>query len=389
MRELRRALTAVLTAALVCVSPVTAAPATGAPVEINVVISQTGGGAFLAAKTIQSLDVLQKAVNADGGVQGRPVKFVFADDATNPQTAVQLMSGLTGKAKIVIGSSVVATCAAMMPTVASGPVAYCLAPPLQPPGGSFMFVSGTNATEYVATTLRYFRSRKLTRIGLMTATDASGQAFERDFDAYLAGPAGQEFTVVDRERFNNSDLSMTAQVAKMKAQAPQAVLTFAIGPSFGTLLKNLYDAGVNVPTSGSAGNLSYAQLDAYKTFAPTELLFVGNAGAAPDPNARGAVKRAQDRYFAALRAAGLRPEYLYAMAWDPALLYISTLRRLGPDASPTQIRNALASLRDWSGVYGSYDFASYPQRGLGPDALVFYRWDATKGALSILPVPRL
>ena len=365
-----------------------AMPATGVPLPIDVVISQTGGGAFLAAKTMQSLDILQKSVNADGGINGRPVKFVYSDDATNPQTAVQLMSVLAGKSRAVIGSSVVATCAAMMPLVNAGPVSYCLAPPVQPASGSYMFVSGTNATEYVATTMRYFRSRKLTRIGLMTATDASGQAFERDFDAYMARPEASAFTVVDRERFNNADLSMAAQVARMKARAPQAILTFSIGPSFGTLLKNLYEAELNVPTSGSAGNLSYAQLDAYKAFAPNELYFVGNAGAAPDPGARGGVQAAQDRYFKALRAAGLRAEYLYAMAWDPAMLFISALRKMGPDATPQQLRSYLSSVRDWSGVYGTYDFSTYPQRGLGPDALVLYRWDAANGALSILPLPR-
>ena len=389
MRCTVRAAIAALAAALITVSQATAAPATGAPLEIDVVISQTGGGAFLAAKTIQTLDILQKMVNAQGGIDGRPVRFVYADDGTNPQTAVQLIAGLAGKSRAVIGSSVVATCAAMIPVVSSGPVSYCLAPPVQPPAGSYMFVGGTNAAEFVATTLRYFRSRRLTRIGLMAATDASGQAFERDFDAYMAGAGGKTFTVVDRERFNTTDLSMDAQVAKMKQSAPQAILTFTIGPSFGTLLKNLYDSGVNVPTSGSAGNLSYAQLDAYKAFAPTELLFVGNAGAVQDPSARGSVKLAQERYFKALQSAGLRPEYLYSMAWDPALLYISALHRIGPDATPSQIRAYVVGVRDWSGVYGTYDFVKYPQRGLGPDALVLYQWDAAKSALSVLPLPRL
>jgi hypothetical protein len=42
------------------------------------------------------------------------------------------------------------------------------------------------------------------------------------------------------------------------------------------------------------------------------------------------------------------------------------------------VRTALANLRGWVGANGPYDFVTYPQRGLGPNAAVISRWDASR-----------
>lgn len=350
------------------------------PIEINVIISQTGAGAFLGSKSAQTLAVAERAVNQAGGIKGRPIKFVLADDATNPQLAIQLVNGfIAKKVGLVIGPSIVSTCAAILPVVQAGPVTYCLATPVQAADGSFMFTQGTNAKEYVGRTFAYLRARNLTRIALITATDASGQTFEHDFDAFLATTGGAGFTVVARERFNNTDLSVAAQATRIKAAAPQALLTFAIGPAFGTLLQSLANAGIVLPTFASAGNLSAAQLDAYRAFVPKDLFFIANSGVVRGTASSPALRKAEDSYFRAFDAGGVRPELLHGITWDAAMLAVDALRTLGPDATAAQIRTYFAGLKGWSGLFGTYDFTKFPQRGIGPDALVVYRWDPDRG----------
>src|ERR1700722_7916547 len=67
------------------------------PVEVAVVISQTGQGAFLGGQLKLSMDLAQEYVNKTGGIKGRPLKLVFYDDQTNPQVDVQLFTQLAQK----------------------------------------------------------------------------------------------------------------------------------------------------------------------------------------------------------------------------------------------------------------------------------------------------
>ena len=90
-------------------------------------------------------------------------------------------------------------------------------------------------------------------------------------------------------------------MARMKAAAPDVLLTFTVGTPFGTLLKGVHDAGLDIPVYGSGGNFTYAQMQQYASFLPKELFLNGSRGITPDPTATGAVKRAQDVYFNATR----------------------------------------------------------------------------------------
>lgn len=117
-------------ALLACV--VGGAPTAGSaadPFEINVIVPLTGPGAFLGKNEAESLALVERNVNAAGGVRGRPIKFVVADDESNPQVAVQLTNRLLAKnVPIILGGTLLASCLAMAPLVKNGPVLYCLSP---------------------------------------------------------------------------------------------------------------------------------------------------------------------------------------------------------------------------------------------------------------------
>ena len=96
------------------------------PYDIHVVEALTGGGAFLGKEEQQALQLLEKTVNKAGGIQGRPLRFVFHDDQSTPQLAVQLTNEVLAlHPAVMMGSSLVATCNAMLPMAQNGPVMYC------------------------------------------------------------------------------------------------------------------------------------------------------------------------------------------------------------------------------------------------------------------------
>ena len=127
------------------------------PFEINVIISLTGGGAFLGKDQQVVLTAIEAQVNKAGGIRGRPIKFVIADDQSSPQVGVQLMNqAIARKAQVVLGSTLVAICSAMAPLTKDGPLLYCLSPGLHPEPGSYAFSSEPSTTDAFVGTAVYF-----------------------------------------------------------------------------------------------------------------------------------------------------------------------------------------------------------------------------------------
>jgi branched-chain amino acid transport system substrate-binding protein len=119
--------------------------------EIDAILPQSGNGAFLGTAQQAALNILQDLINKRGGVAGRPLKFVYLDDQSKPQVAVQLTNGvLAKKSAVMIGSTLVAICSAEAPLITDGPLTYCFSPAVHPPAGSFMFTAGTSTTDMLA-----------------------------------------------------------------------------------------------------------------------------------------------------------------------------------------------------------------------------------------------
>jgi branched-chain amino acid transport system substrate-binding protein len=376
---LKNVIAPLLALALAVVAP---SPSRGAdtPYELHALLSQTGLAAFLGAKEMESLKVLEGLVNSSGGIQGHPLKLVFEDDQSNPQVAVQLVSQLVAqKVPVFLGPTLTAVCQAVAPLVdGAGPVSFCMSPTIIPRPGGYMFMSAPSIDDVQPFVLKYFRDRGLTRLALITSTDASGADFEKRLDGTLARPEFRGLTFVAREHMNTSDLSVAAQIAHIKAAGPQALLSFTVGPPFGTLLHAISDADLNIPIYGSGGNFTYAQMTQYASFMPKELYLNGARGITPDAQATGGVKAAQDAYIKVVRAAGIRPEFSTSIPWDMTMIAVDALRHLGTNATAEQVHQYVENLRGFAGIQGVYNFTTRDQRGLGEPAAALFRWDTAK-----------
>lgn len=347
--------------------------------DINVILPLTGPGTFLGKSLTQALDGVASVVNKQGGIAGRQIKFVYFDDQTNPQTSVQLLNEVIAKkVPVVLGSSLVGTCGAMLPLVTDGPVMYCFSPGLHPAPGSYAFSSSFSTPDLMEASIRYFRERGWTRMALITSTDASGQDAERSLDAVFAKPENKNVAVVAREHFNPTDVSVAAQLVRIKATNPQVLIAWTTGTPAGTVLRGIAETAFSVPVMMSTGNATYAQMQQYAQIVPKELYVPGVPGMAPEQVADRATKAAIATFDATLAAQGVKPDYVHTAAWDPAMLVIAALRSLGPNATADGVRRYIAGLKGWTGINGPYNFVTVPQRGLGESGVVIVRWNAEK-----------
>lgn len=357
------------------------------PYEINVVLPLSGAAAFLGSAEQKALQQFEKAA---GDLNGRPLRFVFHDDQSSPQVAVQLATQIVGtKPAIVLGSAVVGMCNAMAPLMRRGPVMYCLSPGIYPTAGGYIF-SSSNATKDLASAqIRFFRAKGWKRLAVVTSTDASGQDAQRNIKELLALPENKDVELVSEATFNPTDVSAAAQIQRVKGADPQAVIAWSTGAAIGTVFKAIQDAGLSVPVATTDGNMTYAAMQRFADILPPEL-YIPSPEWLPDAT-RGVppdVEKAKAQFFKAFEGAEAKPDAASTFAWDPALLAVSALKALGPNATADQVRDHLLKLTGFAGINGVYDFAKHPQRGLDDSNVVITRWDRGAGTWKIVSGPR-
>lgn len=363
---------------LVALAPIPARADEGT-YDIHVIEALSGGGAFLGKEEQQALRLAEKAANKSGGIHGKKLRFVFHDDQSTPQLAVQLTSEVIARhPAAIMGSSLVATCNAMAPLVRKGPVMYCFSAGVHPPPDSYVFTAGVSTRDQAAALVRFFRLKGWTRLALMTSTDATGQDADRGFDELVAQPGNKDIKVVEHAHFNPTDVSVSAQVERVKAADPQAFIGWATGSPSATIFRAAVQAGLDVPVGTTGGNMTYAQMTRFATFLPRELYLPASewpVGDDPRIKLDPAVAARQKEFYAAFSEAGMKPDEGSILAWDPAMIVIDALRKLPEDVTAAQLHDYLMHVKGQPGVAGTYDFEKSPQRGLSLDNVLITRWN--------------
>lgn len=357
--------------------------------DIDVILPLTGGAAFLGKAEQQALTLYEKFVAETGGVHGKPLKFVFHDDQSTPQTAVQLVNQIkSNDPAVILGSAVSGICNAIAPLMRRGPVLYCFSPSIDPEEDSFVFSSSTSTRALADGLLAFFAAKGWTKIGLITSTDATGQDAHKNILELVDSDAHAGVEIVEDQTFNPTDVSVAAQVQRLKGASPDAVIAWSTGAPIGTVLKAIKDAGLSVPVATTDGNMTYAQMEQYAAFMPAELYIPAPDWLMSDrPDQVPEEVAAKEAFFKTFEAGGVKPDGPSTFAWDPAALVIAALRNTDEGADAEAIRAYIDSLKGFYGINGAYDFEAIPNRGIGSANVVVTRWDAAAG--SWIPVSGL
>jgi branched-chain amino acid transport system substrate-binding protein len=383
MQRAKRPLAAAALAAIF--AALTAAPLTTAraadEVTLPVVLPLTGGGAFLGGQFVKNYNALADVLNKQGGIKGQKVVFNFNDDQSSPQQDVQIAGSLIAqRPPVILGSAIVALCNSMAPLMRNGPVMYCLSPSFEPAKGGYTFSAGVATRDQIAAIVRYFRMKGWTKIALLNSTDTTGQNADKDIKGVLAKDENKGVEIVSQEHFTPGDLSVGAQIQRIKSSGAQAIIAWTTGTPVATIFKGMIQAGLDLPIGTSSGNQNFAQMDQFKDFLPKRVV-MGSALFPPhegivqlDPK----IEAAQKAMNEALAAHGMKADIATACGWDAVLITTAALRELGPNAKPAQVRDWIANLTDFAGINGVYDFKKYPDRGLGPDSVTVVSYDPNK-----------
>jgi branched-chain amino acid transport system substrate-binding protein len=329
---------------------------------IGVLVSQTGSASQLGVGELRGAQLAAESINAAGGINGKKIVIKAADDQSKPDQAVeQARNLLKEKVAAIIGPSVVGSCKAVMPLVKSrGPVHYCLSPGIEP--ADYTWSASVDTADLAQAGLSYWKSKGITKIGLLSTTDGSGTNGAAAVNSAASKLGAQ---VVSRATYDPTAVSITSQLQQVTAGHPQAIVVWATGTPVGVALKAIQQAGLNLPVMTTNGNLANAFLKRIADYTPKTLLipatrdFWWQTLPASDPSVK-LEKDYHDRYQAKYNES---PDFGPGVGYDAILNIAAALRKSG-SADAKKLRTALEQLAGAQGVVGPYTMGADNHRGL-------------------------
>jgi branched-chain amino acid transport system substrate-binding protein len=339
--------------------------------KVGAIFSVTGPGSSLGIPERDTALMLEADINARGGVKGpdgklRPLKVIIYDDASDETKAVLAAKKLIDEDKVaaIIGTTLSGTSLAILDTVqkAEVPMVSCAAAiKIVEPAAERKWVFKTPQSDHliVGVLVDFLKARGLTRVGWLNVDYAFGQLGWIEFEK-AARKAG--LTIVANEKFGQKDVDMTAQLTRVKAANPQAVVVWSIPPSASIATKNYADLGLKMPLfqSHGVGNKRYIELAgpaANGVIFPAGKLLV--AEQLPDNDPQKAVLLAYARDFEARYG----PRNTFGgHAWDALQLVVKALGEAGADRA--RLRSAIENTRNFVGITGVFDFSPTDHNGL-------------------------
>ncbi|HEX4832989.1 MAG TPA: ABC transporter substrate-binding protein [Trebonia sp.] len=356
----------------------------GSTYTIHAILAVTGSNAFLGDDEKASLQSLQKLVNSSGGIDGHPVNFAISDNQSTAATSVSLASPLLSQVPVLIVGSATATDRPVDQLATSGsPVIYDLSPGDHPAVGSAVYSASNSTTNQTLAFANFAKAKGWSRVAAITSTDSSGQDGWTNINAAVQGTGGA-VSVTSHQTFDPTAVSVTTQLSKIKATNPQAIFIWTTGTPLTTVLAGMQQLGMSgIPVLTSNGNESYKQMQSLGSQLPDQVYFPSSqfrlSGSALSATASTLVSQ----FNTAMKGAGQPvPDEGDALVWDPALLIINALKKLGVGATAEQIHQYISAQSDYVGISGTYDFTSKAQkdnRGLTIQSVYVTQWDKSKG----------
>ena len=336
------------------------AQTSGEPIKIGAIVSITGAGAGLGVPERNGLLLAEKDINAKGGVNGRPIKIVVEDDASNPDTALSKANDLLFSQKVValLGPSLTASTVAVgglthsnhIPQIAftgMGPAVEkerkCLAHVLPP--------QKLNA----AALLEYASNIKASKIGVLH--DAGYGTVVMAELKPLADKYGVKLVAV--EKFEIGATDTTTQAAKVKAAQPDAIFIIATSA---TPFRNIKQIQATQPIVAAIGSSSYEYVNAMGPAADNIVIPEFLVGEDPLPHQKAFVELYKQAYNST-------PKNYEAAGWDAAHIIAQALTKAGADATGQKLCDAMRA--PYTGVLANYDFSADDMSGIPLSSYVF------------------
>lgn len=227
-------------------------------IRIGVFGPMTGDAAAMGQSEKEAVDLAVKAKNAAGGVLGKQVEIVYADDSGKPEEAVNAAKRLISKDEVLmmIGSisspaSLAASQVARQMQVPQIVVAGT-AQKITTAGNKWVFRSPVPDTKLVADLVDFIHEKfpKYRKFAFLYVNDDFGRG---GFDAFKKAGEKYGYEIVAEERYTRGDIDFTAQLNRVKASGADALVEWSRYAEGALVAKQFAQMGLTLPRFASDG----------------------------------------------------------------------------------------------------------------------------------------
>jgi branched-chain amino acid transport system substrate-binding protein len=219
------------------------------PIKIGVPVGLSGANSVVAPSVVQAGELAVEEINAAGGVLGRPLELVVADDGSGAQGAQKAFDSLVFQQEVnaLISMETSAARNAGLPIVNRGQVPFIYTSFYEGRSCSpWMYVNAWVPEQQVAPIVDHFMTEfGAKRFFLIGSDYAFGRGMLEFTRQYIEDQGGE---VLGEEYLPMDGTDWTAIISQLKSANPDALITSTAGgaPNV-TLTKQLRAAGVDIP----------------------------------------------------------------------------------------------------------------------------------------------
>lgn len=348
------------------------------PFKIGSILSVTGPAAFLGEDMKAGMEIALEEINEAGGIDGRPVEWVFYDAESQTAKGITATRRLISQDEVDIlvgGGNMSGIALAMVPLTEGAELPFIstegsmkIVNPVEE--RPWTFKSTVDDDQVIHRLADYFDKQGITKIALLADTSGFGQSAVEQMEK-VAPERGLD---VVYEAFNPADTDMTAQLTRIKNSGAQAIVCWTVTPAGVVFLKQAQQLGMDDLTLiHSYGFVSQRYMELAGDAASNLLLVsvkfpVGDQLPADDPT-RERILSLQEKFQATF---GRAPSQFAAQTYDAIHLAAKALAAGGGDARA--VRAAIPAIQGWDGVGGTFNFAEDRHSGLSKEDLVLVNW---------------
>jgi branched-chain amino acid transport system substrate-binding protein len=319
-----------------------------AAIKIGANMELTGGVSNFAQSAYKGLKLAFKEVNGKGGVNGRQLEIVAADNKSEPSEAANATTKLVSqdKVKAIVGP-VTSSC-----VLASAPIVTGAKIPLLSPTGTNEFITFDNnqVREFLFRScfidplqgdiMAKFTLNSLKLKNVAILKDTSSDYAKKLADAYRSVLEKSGGKVVAEEAYQQKDTDFKPTLTKLRAAKPDAIFIPGYYQEVGLIVKQARELGMTMPLLGSDGWDSEKTVELAGAAALNNTYFCNHYSVEDkDPNIQKFVTAYRTEYK------NESPDAFAALGYDSGLIIADAIRRAGSD-DPVKIKDALAATKD-------------------------------------------
>ena len=338
-----------------------------ADIKLGVAEALSGGAAQYGASIRNGFQLATDQINAAGGVNGNKLMLVIEDEQGKKEEAINVFKKLIFQDKVlmVFGPTLSNSAQAADP-IAQGAKTVVFGTSNTADGitsiGDYVFRNSVTEADVLPETLATVKRRTgLKKVAVMYGND---DVFTKSgYDNFRKALEDQKIPVTTTETFAKGDVDFKAQLTKIKATNPDAIVLSALLAEGAPIMVQARQLGLNVPVIGGNGMNSVKVFELAPGAASNDL-WIGSPWSIENKTPE------NSRFIEAYRAKfGAAPDQFAAQSYDALHILVEALKtvKLSGDlaADRPALRNALPAVK-WTGATGAFQFRQAKDRAGKP-----------------------